>query len=57
MHFTLRLWRFNIKHKINESTWGLLLESHKYLRLFNLHTPETKEGEITYFHDFKNKII
>lgn len=57
MQFTLRVWRFNIKHKINESTWGLSLKPHKHVHLFNFYTPKTKEGKVTHLNDFKNKII
>lgn len=36
---------------------GLTLKPHKPLHLFNSYTSETKEGKVTYFNDFKNKII
>ena len=56
MKFTLGLWCFNIKHKINKSTWGLSLKPHKHQHLFNLFTLKQK-GEVTYFNDFTNKVI
>lgn len=36
---------------------GLTLKPHKPLHLFNSYTSETNEGKVTYFNDFKNKII